>query len=805
MKISAKLPIVIVVLAILSAVLTGIISFVQSEQALEDSAFNSLVAVKVGRVHELTGYLDSIRQDVQTLADNHMTIDALEAFENGWDEIAKSGKDVTAELQRLYIKENPNAVGEKHKLDAAPDGSAYSKAHAKYHPWFRAFLEEREYYDVFLVNHEGKVAYSVYKELDFATDVLKGKYKDSDLGKVARDISANFKKGTIAFSDFAPYEPSGGAAASFIASPIFDHEGKKHGFLVFQMPISNINDIMQSKAGLGETGEAYLVGKDFLMRSDSRYSKESTILKTKAETEAVKKALLGESGVMLGIDYLGTQVLSAYEIIDFLGVKWATLVEIDLAEVKEPVIAMGIQLAIVTLAVALVIAIIGFFFAKSISSPINSMNVAMGELSSGALETEIPGMDRGDEIGDMAGAVQVFKENAIKVRQMTREQEQTARRNQRKVASEIASLNNAMKDEIEGAVTSVITQSKQMQQSSQGLAELASSSSEMSSSVATASEEATANVQTVAAAAEELTSSIGEISQQVLTSSEIAGRAVIDADETNEKIQGLAEAAGKIGDVVNLINDIAEQTNLLALNATIEAARAGDAGKGFAVVASEVKNLANQTAKATEEISSQVGGMQAATNESVTAIDGISGIIRDIDSIANSIASAVEEQGAATNEIARNVDEASTGTQEVSTLIADVNKASMEAKRGAEEELEMVSSVREGIQGMYDRLVALIESSQDKHLSERFTVNLACKVTTSDGKEYAALLQEISRVGAVVFDGGTFPVESGTTFKLEQPKLGNLEGRTLAANDKAIHAFIEVDDQSLEAIEKIIG
>jgi len=480
------------------------------------------------------------------------------------------------------------------------------------------------------------------------------------------------------------------------------------------------------------------------------------------------------------------------------------MAEIDMAEVDEPIDAMRNDVIVAMIIIGLIMAVLGVFFARSITGPVNGMTGAMRSLAAGELETEIPGIERKDEIADMASAVQVFKDNAIEVRRMTREQEQTARRNQRKVTSEITTLNNAMKDEIEGVVTTVIAQSKEMQESSKRLAELSTESSGLSANVAAASEEATANVQTVAAAAEELSSSIGEISHQVTQSSEIAGQAVTEADETNQKIQGLAEAAGKIGEVVNLINDIAEQTNLLALNATIEAARAGDAGKGFAVVASEVKNLANQTAKATEEISKQIGDMQAATNDSVTAIEGISKIIRDIDSIANSIASAVEEQGAATQEIARNVDEAATGTQQVSSLIVDVNNSSQQAKSGAEAELVIVSEVREGIEGMNERLVDLIERSQDKHISERFTVNLACKVN-ADGKEYAALLQEVSRIGAVIFDAQTFPVAGGVSFTLEQTGLGNVEGRTIAATDQSVHARLELSDDESDALEKVIA
>ncbi len=327
-------------------------------------------------------------------------------------------------------------------------------------------------------------------------------------------------------------------------------------------------------------------------------------------------------------------------------------------------------------AFALVFGLLGaVFIARGITGPISRMTAAMRKLADGDLTVEVPAKANKDEIGAMALAVQVFKDNAVKVREMEAEQKAL----EAKAAAEKKAAMNALADQFEakvgGVVSGVSSSAEQLQGSASAMSATAEETNRQATAVAAASEEASTNVETVASAAEELSSSITEISRQVSESAKIAGQAVGEVERTGETVEALAQAAQKIGDVVKLISDIASQTNLLALNATIEAARAGEAGKGFAVVASEVKSLASQTAKATEEIGGQIAEIQNATGASVTAMKAIGETITRINQIAAAIASAVEEQGAATQEIARNVQQAAAGTGEVASNITGVTKA----------------------------------------------------------------------------------------------------------------------------------
>lgn len=329
-----------------------------------------------------------------------------------------------------------------------------------------------------------------------------------------------------------------------------------------------------------------------------------------------------------------------------------------------------------------------YYARRSIFSSLKKLSDSMRSLADGNLAADIPGIGRKDEIGDMATAVQVFKENGLEMQHMQAEQEKLQLRAEQEKKQAMQRLADDFDERTASIIESLSSSAYQMQDMAKDMSEASVRTSEISGTVAAAATEADANVQTVAAATEELTASSREIAQQINVVASMSNAASQEAETTSTEVKNLQSMAVSIGDVVNAIRDIADQTNLLALNATIEAARAGDAGKGFAVVADEVKKLANETAAKTEEIGARVALIQNAINSSANAMDKIIANVRNIDHATSSVTAAVEEQNAATGEIGRNVSEASVGTQQVSQNIVTVRENAQQTDDASKTVLE---------------------------------------------------------------------------------------------------------------------
>lgn len=645
MTIGKKLPLIIMGVGIAAALTTGVLNFQNARTILENQAESKFSAITSAQHEAISSYLASIKNDLEFQAQNPMVTEALLAFKAAWAELPGNPKDY---LQKQYIDANPNPTGQKEKLDYANDGSLYSAAHKKYHPGLRAFLQKRGYYDIFLFAPNGDLVYTVFKELDYATNLANGQWKDTDLGNIFQTVKANANKDQVFFFDFKPYAPSHDAPASFIGKRLTDANGNFIGVLAFQMPIEKINHVMQSASGLGETGQTYLAGSDLLMRSDSKFTEASDILATKLP-DTYKQALENETAEFTTTNAQGSEVLALTQTLEFEGTRWLLVSEQATNELFKPINDMMNGLIAQIVIIALFTVAIGFFVGRSIALPIQSMASAMRRLAQGDTNSEIPCLDNQDELGEMAQTVQVFKENAIQKNRLTQQ---------------LLQLADTLERSVKLSFGTMINHAKGLNEAAKALDSGAKTTIDKIGSVSVSSSQ--------------MSEAANEISTQVTNSHQIVEQATGQTGEAQTVMQRLAASTGHIGEVVTLIRGITDQTNLLALNATIEASRAGEAGKGFAVVASEVKELAGQTHKATEEVAHQIQTIQGESNVSVESMSRIADIIEQVSASSRSIAAAVEEQTFTLSDMAENIRVVNTEAEGFVTYVQQVAKASEE-------------------------------------------------------------------------------------------------------------------------------
>ncbi|MDR4505487.1 MAG: methyl-accepting chemotaxis protein [Candidatus Scalindua sp.] len=698
MGMGIKIITLFLVAGIIPFVVMGILGNRSASTSLQKQAFNQLVSVRETKKKQIEDYFTTIRKQVHTFSGNKMVVDAMKEFKVAFKEFQKENEltdsqlkeyrsslksyytgDFAAEyrnqnngkvpqtasylnqldddsiaLQYVYIKENHNQLGEKHKLDYADDRSTYSRIHAEYHPVIRDFLEQFGYYDIFLVDPDsGDIVYSVYKELDFTTSLKDGPYAGTNLGRVFREANNSSNPNYVKLEDFEPYPPSYEGAASFIASPIYDGS-RKVGVLLFQMPIDKINQVMTSGndwkgVGLGESGETYLIGKDLQMRNQSRFliedsdgyfammkglgtnqevldaikAKGSTILLQKVETKGTQAAVSGKTDVEIFSDYHNVPVLSAYAPLNIKDVEWAIMAEIDEEEILRPVAALTRQMY--TIACGLIAFIVGL----------------------GYLVTRITG----------------------------------------KVTNVIKSMVSSLTE----SSTQIASASAEVSSSSQSLAE---GTSEQASSL----EETSASMEEISSTTKQNAENAKEASHLATQCNQTAVTGSESVREMNDAMQDINASSKKIGDIIKVIDGIAFQTNLLALNAAVEAARAGEHGKGFAVVAEEVRNLAQRSASAakdtTELIEDCVNKADAGTRLSGKCNEVISEILTKVNKVTTlieEISTASEEQTNGIDQVGRAIAEMDKVTQQNAANAEETSAASEEMSAQAQSLMELVN------------------------------------------------------------------------------------------------------------------
>ncbi|XZE19060.1 methyl-accepting chemotaxis protein [Pirellulaceae bacterium SH449] len=587
-------------------------------------------------------------------------------------------------LQNTFIAGNPHPLGKKALLVESDLGTVYDAAHRQVHKQLLNYIETFNFYDLFLVDSKsGDIIYSVFKEIDFATNLIDGPFAKSSLGEAFQRANEASPDASAELVDFAPYLPSYELPASFIAAPIFDGE-ERLGVLILQMSsIESLNRVMDLGNMLGKGTEAYIVGADFLPRSDSRLDpKNRTIVNAfknpengRIRTESVSRALRGESGVMLEKNYLNQQTISSYSPFRILGLEWALIVDQPVKEALAQVESVNQTNAEARSALLFwifgvmgttlcVVIPFSLWIIRGLMNPINATILTLKDIAEGDGDlTRRLDETRADELGELSRWFNAFAERIHDLICVILKDSQ---------------LLNSRSSNLKISAESLAEQVASSKQQSHSVSAASEQMSVSMKTVSESSESMSCSIKAVAASVEEMNATIREIASNAERSAAVAGDAATLVEESNKRISALGLSANEIGKVIQVIQDIAEQTNLLALNATIEAARAGESGKGFSVVAAEVKELAKQTAVATEDIRARIEAIQESTADAVGSIRSISDVITNVNEVSRSIAAAVEEQSIATKQITDSVAQTATAAESVANGISETALASRE-------------------------------------------------------------------------------------------------------------------------------
>jgi methyl-accepting chemotaxis protein len=653
-------------------------------EALEISASQRLVAVRDIKRDQIEEWMTDRFDDVEVLAGLYEIADATRRY----DAAFASGTD-------------------------SPE---YQAVQAFYDPVLRQYKETYGYYDLFLISLDGEIVYTVEHEPDFATNLLKGRYASSGLATAFRGA----RSGDVRLTDFEPYKPSAGAPASFIAAPI-EIDGERVGVVALQMPAERLNAIMTSRSGLGETGETYLVGKDGLMRSDSRFAEESTLLTQSVQSAAVERALAGRSGVEVVDDYRGVPVWSAYAPLDVDGLDWVVLAEIDQAEVAAPIVRLRNQTLVVGAFVLVGLALAGWFISRWIARPLGQLSDAARALADGDFSSELTAHGN-DEVGQMAGAFATMREHLKKLMADMQVVVDAASGGDLSKRIDVQAYDGSYAHLV-GAVNDMLAAIsvplRQVTSSAQTVSMAAEEIRQGSQSIANGASEQASSLEQTAAAMEEISGMTKRNAQhtnaaRALTSDTLSAAEAGDVI-VHEMVTSMTEiraSANNTAEIIKNINQIAFQTNLLALNAAVEAARAGEAGRGFAVVAEEVRNLAlrsKEAAQRTEElIQESVTLAETGEKLSVRVKDQLSTIVSSVGQVTDivgEIAAASEEQARGVDEVSRAITQMDRVIQSAASSAEQSSTSSHELALRAREMSDSVSRFRLGGEAEVHQLV----------------------------------------------------------------------------------------------------
>lgn len=713
LKIRYKFPILVAVPTLALMIAASAVSFLKANSALDEQRSLAFTQLLEKQSDALGEWIETARRDVEILATGKATQDAIASFRDSWQ--ALDG-DPQQSLQRLYVSENSNPTGQKYRLLDAEDGSEWSGAHVEFHAGFQSFQEIGGYYDLFLFDLDGNLIYSVFKESDFATNFRSGTYAGSGLGAAFKK-AVTLPKGQINMTDFAPYAPSFDAPAKFVATPVFDSTGNRIGVVALQLAVEEIGEIISSSPILGQTGQIYAVGQDGTARSKSLDEGGHDVFDALPDLPQIRAVRNNEETKLRGVMGLsGEKVVSYTKVVDIFGTTWRLVLEQDQAEANAQANNLLFLAVIQAVIVFFIISVLGYAIANTLTRRIVRLADSVNGLSDGDLESIVSETKTGDELGDIARALENFKNDLAAGQDAINTQKKSAQIQtdvMNKLGHALAQLSkgaldcgikDAFPEEFEvlrqnfnetlSALTDIVKNlqlnAQQINVDARKLSDGTNSLSQRTENQAATLEETVAAMHEIGGSVTKTASGAREIVAAIDGTRVEAERGEQVGTQAVNAMKTIEASSEEIGNIVQLMDDIAFQTNLLALNAGVEAARAGDAGRGFAVVASEVRALAQRSSDSASEIrrlivrsNEGIGhGVKLVSEMGLAIEEVLSGVNKVADHI-KEIASSAEEQATGLSEINLGIDMLDKVTQQNAAMVDESATSSRELQEKA--------------------------------------------------------------------------------------------------------------------------
>jgi methyl-accepting chemotaxis protein len=723
-RMTAKLPMAFVVLSLTIALSISWMGYRDFKSSLLDQVQKKLEILTVERAKAIEGWYVAMESQVSSYASDLTVVQAMQGFDSTFGLLMD---DPIVDLQLAYIEENPNPIRERDNFDRAPAQIPYNYQHENYHPFFRDIKDSLDLYDVFLLDADGNMLYSVYKELDFATNFLTGPYADSGLGS-AFEAALKASPGTIVFSDFQPYAPNLGAPAAFIATPVENAQGIVIGVFAVQLPANQMSQIVTHDAGLGTTGELTMLASDLLARSESRFEGRHQLLDPLTPTPQIIETFeTGTSTYVYAKNLAGLPSIGNARLINILGENWVLVGEFELSEVFAAATSQRNKTLAFTFGAMLLVALLGWIISRSFTDPLTLIVKSMKQISERNYSVSIPDTGRRDEIGDLSRALELMVDRLQAFdKKLIEDNENTAAQKfavvelgnglKRLASGDFTTLldqhfsaeYDALRHDYNNSVENVGSTISNLKQFSSVIGDQTTKMGSESCELSRRTESQAATLEETAAAIDQITRNIAESSTELKSAEKLIHEVDSDAkkgrhvvENTTKAMSAIEKSSEEIGSIIRVVDDIAFQTNLLALNAGVEAARAGDAGRGFAVVASEVRQLAMRSTDAVSQIKGLIGTSATNVETGVTLVRATEGMlleivnrIESISTLITSVAKSSIDQSGSITEINVGVTNLDRVTQQNAMMVENSNNSVQALQTEASNLLGLLKSFR---------------------------------------------------------------------------------------------------------------